>query len=355
MRLPFLVLLLAALLSGCKSGPEWQQTEIVPIEPGATIYLRVAYAINDRFDYMTPEQLDIMLKTAHKTVLEHFGVNLEFSTVTETHVDYLFSLISPRVLKARRSSILDFKSGKDNTQRLAQAILHTLEERGTSLEDALGYARPYLPSSSEPKTLEELSELLAKVMLERLQYWRTLKAEDGLPVLDKTPRNEWIYWDTLGYGSLPYDIVLTNQLIASAEDVAVDIHSAIRGGVSVGTTTFSRNNHYGSFAFWSTFPFTDESDLSKSLRGGESYSDQEAAELAGTYLAHEIGHMLFKFGHPFGKQACVMNPVSMLHFREWRAHLDAAQCRIGSLPEMEVGTIPEYYNTEWLRWSRAFK
>jgi hypothetical protein len=353
MRYRVLPLLFVALLAGCKSGPQWQQTELVPVEPGATIHLRVAHAINDRFSYMSPEQMDIMLTAARKTVHEHFGVELEFSTVTETHVDYLFSLISPRVLKARRASIHDFKSGKGDPRRLAQAILTTLEERGTSLEDALDYARPYLPSSADPQTLEEFSALLADVMLERLQYWRNIKAEDGLPVLDNTPRNEWIYWDTLGYASVPYDIVITNQLIASAEDVAVDIHSAIRGGVSVGTTTFTRNNHFGSFVFWSTFPFTDDSDLTKSLRGGESYTEEQAAELAGVYLAHEIGHMLFRLGHPFGKQACVMNPVSMLHFREWKEHLDAAQCRIGSLPEMEVGAIPEYYNTEWLRWSRA--
>jgi hypothetical protein len=351
MRFPAFALLCAALLSGCQSGPEWERTEIVPIEPGETIHLRVAYAINDRFSYMTPEQVDIMLTAARKTVHEHFGVNVDFTTVTETHVDYLFSLISPRVLKARRSSIYDFKSGKGDSRRLAQAILGTLQQRETRLEDALAYARPYLPSSANPQTLEEFSALLADVMLERLQYWRSIKAEDGAPVLDKTPRNEWIYWDSLGYTDLPYDIVLTNQLVASAEDVAVDIHSAIRGGVTVGTTTFSRNNHFGSYVFWSTFPFTDDSDLSKSLRGGESYTDEQAAEFAGEYLAHEIGHLLFKFGHPFGQQACVMNPVSMLRFREWHEHINAAQCRIGSLPEMEVGAIPEYYNTDWLRWS----
>lgn len=353
MRFPVFILLVATLLAGCKTGPEWQQTEIVPLAPGTTIHLRVAHAINDRFPYMTPEQMDIMLTATRKTVNEHFGVNVEFSTVTETHVDYLFSLISPKVLKARRSSIYDFKTGKGDPLKLAEAILTTLVQRGTSLEDAMNYARPYLPSSADPQSLEEFSALLAVVMLERLTYWQDIKAEDDRPVLDATPRNEWIYWDTLGYSDLPYDVVITNQLVASAEYVAVDIHSAIRGGVTVGTTTFSRNNHFGSYVFWSTFPFTDTSDLSKSLRGGESYTEEQAAELAGVYLAHEIGHMLFKFGHPFGQQACVMNPVSMLRFREWREHIDAAQCRIGSLPEMEVGAIPEYYNTNWLRWSRA--
>lgn len=353
MRLPAIILFVATLLPGCRNDSEWRQAELVPVAPAATVRLRVAHAINERFPRMTPEQLSIMLAATRKTVSDHFGVNVEFSEVMETRVDFLFALIPPLVLKARLDSIYDFKTGRGDRHQLAKGILATLTERGTKLEDAMAYARPYLPSSAEPKTLEEFSELLTEVMLERLEYWRKVNAADGGPVLDSTPRNEWIYWDTLGYGELPYDVVITNQLVASAESVAVEIHSAIRGGITAGTTTFSRNNRYGSFVFWSTFPFTDASDLSKSLRGGESYTDTQAAELSGAYLAHEIGHLLFRFGHPFGHQACVMNPASMLRFREWYEQIDAASCRIGSLPEMTAGAIPEFYNIRWLHLSRV--
>jgi hypothetical protein len=174
-------------------------------------------------------------------------------------------------------------------------------------------------------------------------------ATDGNPVLDASAYNEIADWDILGYGNLKYDLVITNQLFASAEYVGVDIHTAIRGGVTVGLTTYSRNSQFGSYIVWSTFPFLDNSDNTKLLRGGETYSDTEAAELSGAYLAHEIGHMLFQFGHPFGQKACVMNPVSMLHFREWRNQINSANCPIGSRPEMTPGAIPEYYNVNWLK------
>ena len=100
-------------------------------------------------------------------------------------------------------------------------------------------------------------------MLERLEQWRQIKAADGAPVLDASPYNEWVYWDTLGYGNLPYDLVITNQLIASAEYYGVDIHSAIRGGVTVGTTSYSRTGKYGSYVFMSMFPFLDNSEHTK--------------------------------------------------------------------------------------------
>lgn len=344
----FFLLGIATLLAGCRSD-EWRHTGITPIRPGATIHLRVAHAVNERLPRMTPAQLHTLLEATRKTALEHFGVHLEFSAVTETSVDELLALIPPKVRQARMDEIYDFKSGTGDRTRLAAAILTTLHERNTQLADALGYARPYLPDSAAPKTLQEFSVLLADVMLARLDGWRALKATDGKPVLDDTPRNEWILWDTLGYGELPYDLVITNQLVASAEYTAVEVHTAIRGGLTTGTTTFSRGSPYSSFVFWSTFPFTDTSAMSHALRGNEDYSATQAAELSGAYLAHEVGHLLFKLGHPFSHQACVMNPASMLQYRNWYQQLDAAHCRIGSMPEMRVGAIPEIFNMRWLR------
>jgi len=336
------------LLAGCSTGA-WRHTEIVAIPPGATVHLRVAHAVNDRLPRMTPEQLDTLLAATRKTALEHFGVHLEFSGITETSVDAVLALIPPAVREARMNEIYDFKSGTGDRQRLATAILKTLRDRKTNLADALAYARPYLPRTADPETLQEFAVVLADVMLARLDDWRALKAGDGKPLLDDTPRNEWILWDTLGYGALPYDVIVTNQVVASAEFTAVEVHTAIRGGLTTGTTTFSRTGTYGSFVFWSTFPFTDTSAFSHALRGDEDYAPTQAAELSGAYLAHEIGHLLFKFGHPFGAQACVMNPASMLHYRAWHEGLDAQRCRIGSLPEMRVGAIPEAYNADWLR------
>ncbi|MBU0687954.1 MAG: hypothetical protein KJ850_07790 [Gammaproteobacteria bacterium] len=348
-RRPTLLLILILLLTGCRGADVWRHTEIVPIQPGQTLHLRVAHAVNERLPRMTPEQLSTLLEATRNTALEHFGVHLEFSEITETSVDAVLALVPPKVRQVRMREIYDFKSGGGDHKRLVAGILHTLHERKTKLAEALAYARPYLPDTADPQSLQEFSVLLADVMLARLDDWRTIRANDGKPVLDETARNEWIFWDTVGYGELPYDLVITNQLLASAEYTAVEVHTAIRGGLTTGTTTFSRSSPLGSFVFWSTFPFTDTSAFSRSLRGGEDYAPSHAAALSGAYLAHEVGHLLFKFGHPFGAQACVMNPASMLRYREWHQQLDAQRCRIGSIPEMRVGAIPEIYNVEWLR------
>ena len=351
MQLKYLSLGLAILLFGCKEfGNEWQKAPTLPVRQGSTVKIRVVNASNGRLALMSAEQTRIMLTSAQATVKQNFGVNVEFSEVSETGIEQIFALIPPRVRELRKSSIYDFKSGHGDKQRLAKSINTTLTERGTKLADGLAYVTPYLPDA-QAKDLMAFSELLSKVMLERLQGWLNVKATDGAPVLDASPYNEIAYWDILGYGDLPYELVITNQLFASAEYDGVDIHTAIRGGITVGLTTFSRNSKFGSYIVYSTFPFLDNSETTKSLRGGEMYSEKEAAELAGTYLAHEIGHMLFHFGHPFGQKSCVMNPVSMLRFREWQQQIDSSGCQIGSRAEMTPGSIPELYNVNWLKMS----
>ena len=343
---------LAVLLLGCKDGgEEWQKASVPAIKPGDTVKIRVVHAINPRLPRLSPDHMRIILASTQLTVWENFGVNVEFTEVPEIGIGQLFALIPPSVREERLQSIYDFKSGTGDKHKLAEGINTTITERGTKLEDALAFARPYLPDA-HPKDLMEFSELLANVMLERLEQWRHIKATDGAPVLDASPYNEWVYWDTLGYGNLPYDLVITNQLIASAEYYGVDIHSAIRGGVTVGTTAYSRTSKYGSYIVMSTFPFQDNSENTTLMRGGEQYSDEDAAELTGAYLAHEIGHMLFQFGHPFGQKACVMNPVSMLRFREWFHQINGADCPMGSRPEMTTGAIPPTFNPEWVRMSQ---
>lgn len=353
---------LLALLFGCQeggkepvkeSGTDWQKSSVLPVKPGATVQIRVVNANNPRLPRFTPEQMKVVLASAQLAVWKNFGVYVEFTEAPDMNIGQLFALIPADIMKERLSSIYDFKSGKGDRQLLAEGIHTTLTQRGTKLEDALAFAAPYLPADAHPKDLPSLSDLLAKVMLERMEDWRNLKAADGNAVLDASPYNEWVYWDTLGYGNLPYDLVITNQFIASAEYYGVDIHSALRGGVTVGTTAYSRSSKFGSYVFWSTFPFQDDSATTKLMRGGEEYSTADAAELSGAYLAHEIGHLLLQLGHPFGQKACAMNPVSMLRFREWFTQVNGTECPIGSRPEMKEGAIPPVFNASWVRATQA--
>ena len=76
--------------------------------------------------------------------------------------------------------------------------------------------------------------------------------------------------------------------------------------------------------------------------------NEEATMLAGAYLEHEIGHMLFHFGHPFGMEGCVMTPAELLNFKKWYSGLNSDRCGINSNPDMFVGSGQFFfYNEDW--------
>jgi hypothetical protein len=157
--------------------------------------------------------------------------------------------------------------------------------------------------------------------------------------LSKDQYNEWLYWSALGSTQLNYDIIITNTPIISVEKTFLDMHTALRGGITVGTTEYNPHTQFKTFVFWSTFAFFENDSVIKQLRNSETYTTSEALELSGIYLTHEIGHMVFHFGHPFSQTSCVMNPVPLLKFREWSHALNPQQCQIGSSPEMQINAV----------------
>lgn len=216
----------------------------------------------------------------------------------------------------------------------------------------LQFAEPYLGQKLKSALYKEgqvpdakrFATVLTFAMLHRLQSISKLPLGDGLPVIDETPYNEWVHWDLLGNGGINAEVIVTNQFVASAEYHGASLHSALRGGITAGTTSASFASRYGTFSWVSMFPFLGASSELVTLRIGEFYlEDSEIAQLAGTLLAHEIGHQLFHLNHPFGNAACLMAPAPMLAFRKWRNGLAPEKCKIGSSEQMTPGAAKLFF------------
>ena len=303
--------------------------------------MRVAYAVNPRLPQMTPEQIQVLLDSMRQGVKEHFGVTLEFSKVDVIPITDLFAKIPEKERALMAKDIYDFRN-KKNARELEMAFGREFKAGGDSLQELIGYSRPYLGELPE-KSFESLGGALAKYHLAGLERWRQIPALDGKPSIDEHPYNEFPYWIALGYGEVPYELILTNQLIASVETRLPAVHSSLRGGYSNGVTTYSKLSRYGSMVVWSTFAFTANDTWTRQLRGGETYDPQEAARMAGLAAGHETGHQLFHFLHPFAQPACMMYPVPMLAFRKWASGLSAKDCPVGSNPAMQPGAYRFLY------------
>lgn len=306
--------------------------------------LRVAHAVNPRFPKLSDSQLDALLRAAAKTAELHFGVQVSYEgKATEISLQQLLHGIPQPFAEHHLALIEAARKGPIDRGQLAKAYQDTISLNPAPTQDVIAYARR-LEGSLQARDVRELATFLADRHADRIQLLRSSVATDGRPLVDDQPYNEILFWDVVGRGDLPFDVIVTNQPILSLEYSTPDVHTGLRGGISVGMTFYSRSGRYGGAIVWSTFPFTSEIPPFVELRGGQTYPVDEAVSLAGIAMAHEYGHLLFQFGHPFGNAACIMHPTPLLRFREQVAALEAKSCPIGTSAAMKPGAIPMQYH-----------
>lgn len=329
------VLAVTLLIAG--SSCAHRATLPLPRLDGETATLKVAYVVNPRFPSMKAEQIGVVLAAARHGVRENFGVDVEFLEPEEQSLKALVERVTSKDRSEWNSLIYDFKSGKGNRTLLTKGYAAAFRGGEDNLEEMIAYAEPFLLAPLRGRTYEGFAEAVTATLVTRLEQIKSQKLPDGGDLIDRSLNNEVVFWAYIGRLSFPYDVVITNQLIASAEYVGSSVHTAIRGGITNGITTLNPSSRYGTTAIVSTYPFIGEDRVTRTLRGDETYSEADSARFAGFLLAHEIGHQLFHFGHPYGRRSCVMNPPEMLHFRRWVEQLSPRDCPIGESAAMKPG------------------
>ncbi len=313
------------------------------------IGLRVASVVNSRFKVLSDEQLKKILHRSQQMTRQHFAVEISFTDIDELSIDQVFSTLGETVLAARENEIVDIHNiDADAREKMQQALFKTLSNYQGNRKNVIEFAQPYL---LHPDVIQEdfigLSYALVDTLISRLDFWKSQTATDGKPLLDANGFHQWVWWDSLGYADLPYDIVITNQLVVSAEYYGMDVHSSIRGGITAGTTTYNKNTQFNSYAYIMVYPMLNDTGLLTTLRQDKTYNDEQIINYAAALLTHEIGHLLLHLGHPFGNRHCIMAPTVMLNYRDWYDHLDAENCPLGSSPAMQPGVAELEYNRSW--------
>lgn len=335
-----MIALLVLALSGCAGRVAPRVVEL-PVLPSGPIELRVAYVVNPRLPRMEAPELATLLASMAEAVRSHFALDVRFSPVEVVPIATLFDTIPAQRRAAAMQGVFDFKSGGGDRQRLAQAFGRGFRQGGEPLEAMRAFAEPYSGPIAQAG-FEVFGARMADLQLDGIGRWARRKAPDGAPAIDRQPFNEFLMWVALGYGEVPYELVLTNQLIASVEYGWPAVHAAVRGGYSNGLTTYNRRSRFGTMSVWSTYAFTADDDAMVQLRAGERYAPGEAAFLAGLSGAHELGHQLLHLTHPFGRSACLMHPVPLFAYRAWGERLSAPVCVLGSDPAMTPGAYRQF-------------
>ncbi|HEX9450921.1 MAG TPA: hypothetical protein VF934_05855 [Burkholderiales bacterium] len=329
---------LLAVVCGCEQ-PKTGRVP-VPVLPDK-IELRVVNVVNPRLPRMAQKQIGLLLSVARAGVKEHFDRDITFDQPREISIQEFFKLdrLSADRKKKIAESIYDFKAGTGNRYLMIKTFAQEMEQDKLDLDDAISFAAPYLEVTLTGHSYQAFADALVQTQLKRLNGWKEIRMADGNGIIDGSPFNELVFWEEFSQAGFPAEVILTNQLFASAEYAMNSVHSAIRGGITNGVTTANPDTLFKTSAIVSTYPIIGKDPGIKKLRGDEVYSDEDAARFAGLVLVHEIGHQLFHYDHPYAVNACVMDPPRLLKFREWENGLSASECRKANAKAMVRGAV----------------
>ena len=344
----FLASLAIAISVGYQPQPLFAEPSSValPKIENNTVSPRLIYIENPRFPKVSIDDLWKVFQSAAALVKEHYGVTVRRpGTIQVLKIDDVFRGVVEKKPKNFDRSIGDFRNGKVNWKRVQKSLVKQIKKQKDPLAKQIEFARPYLVRPLEEETLESFADAVIETFKVRLLHWAVANLEDGHPAIGKAPGladlpyNEYSYWALMAKLGIDAEIILTNQLVASVEYAWIPVHTSIRGGITGGSTEYNPSSKLGSLVWVSLFPYLSNDERIVELRNGDTYSRDEALSYAGVMLAHEMGHQLFHFGHPWSNDACVMRPAEVLDFASWVKRLEAKRCRIGSSPAMMPGTV----------------
>lgn len=306
------------------------------------ISIKLAYVHNEDFPALDDKNLIDIIAEAKKIANNNFKIDIDFVIEkNKIEIEKLFKKIPDESFKIVQARIFDFKSGSGDLNLLINNTKKQIAINGGNFNEIKNFAKPYINFKSDFPDMDEFAESLVEEQLIKIDKWKKEKTGKSF-IIDGKPYNEYTYWIMLGGTDLPYELILTNQIIASVEYFGNEVHSAIRGGLSNGFTAPNIKSKTGLMSIVSLFPFMAKDLTTLSLRDGPFVNQKELNIAIAALIIHELGHQIFHFGHPFGNSACIMTPPVLLKFKTWISMLDPEKCPLNSNKMMSLGALKFY-------------
>ena len=282
---PLLKSLVLVVAFGFQSAPLFAKQSFVALSriQNNTITPRVIYIESPRFPKVEAQDLWKDLQSAAALVQRHFGVAVEEpSDIRILNIDNVYIDVVRRRPADFDDRIGDFRNGRVDWAEMREFLIDSIGKEKEPLSDQIEFTRPFLLRPLDEETVGSFSNVVMETFKFRLAHWTIAKLEDGYPVIGRVPDrpdlpvNEYSYWALMTKYGIDAEIVLTNQLVASVEYIPTPVHTAIRGGITGGSTEYNPSSRFGSSVWVSLFPFLSNDNLIIDLRNGDTYSRHEA-------------------------------------------------------------------------------
>ena len=284
--------------------------------------IRVGIINNDRLPKLEYKQIKSVLDNIKNGVKSRFDIELKYSPLMYESLESFFKRYINRV-------------SKDSLYLFEKHILR-VNDTITHQSEYIRFKEEYIKSFNEMKaeTIRDAivnqgfkhdrfgltkTEMLSNVVdyhIKKISSMANITLKDGKKLLDsKDSYHEFMMWNSIVETQSDYDLIITNQLIASAESYLPTIHSSLRGGVTSGAALKS-NTHLNGLVIVTTYPFISKKEFFKKERD-ENFTIKEAINYIALIGIHEFGHLLKYRPHYYNHPSCVMRPAPGLKYKAW--------------------------------------
>ncbi|MBI2059420.1 MAG: hypothetical protein HYT87_06570 [Nitrospirae bacterium] len=283
-------------------------------EPKVTV-LQTVFVTNPEIPGISISDYRKMLVIMEEAFKKEWDYHIRFVDRGRLPIDAYFHTYYDPVAEQNPYKSNYFNAEEDDPADLGKAFVEIWKDEPIEeIKRSIGSYTGCGPLQSAP-TKEELADQLARCHVSKYRELREVKLDNGKPLLTGAPYEQFLNWEWLARNQKEYDIVVTNQLVASIETYSPALHSSLRGGVSTGVTYRSKTELDG-MVIMSSFPLL--SDLKYFLRERKfSGNDPRALEMTAWYQTHELGHLIFHYDHPDGHTGCSMNFAIGFDYLTW--------------------------------------
>jgi len=277
--------------------------------------LSIAYIVNPRLPQLSESEIQQIIKKTSQLSLSRFSLQIEIESFETLSIQQWIDPYITEIMADNRVKNYMLKAENGSKKPLYNGFLESF--RGMPLKEIIQAVKNQ-PNSQEIDLTQNKKEILwqlAELHLDKLIKIKAIQLADGKSLLQDDFYNEYMVWDYILEHQHQYDLVITNQLLASAEAYYPTVHSSMRGGITSGFAGRSQGKLGGTVVI-TTYPFISQANFFKKARG-QSYNQQEIIEMIAFITLHEFGH-LFKYSpHYYDHPSCVMRPTPGLFYKEW--------------------------------------
>jgi len=290
--------------------------ELKPLDKSKVYTIRVLRVKDNRLPDWSSSEYEELYREIEKGVKKYLGYRIQMKEVGQKEIVSFFASFSETFMQppfrfwvGNHYLRLDLE---EDRKRLRETISSEIQKRSPQV------VRNYIPENRrrEVDTFEKTVDFFYNEFLQKhIEIGKT-------DTFEKTPlrdgvyeiTQQYMYWSALLMNLREADFVITNSIIAGADD-GMPIYVINRGGVTSALTENNIHNELQGTIGMTLFPFISNEEFFLVARG--SIPKHRVVYIVAMMAVHEFGHLLGRYREYYDQPGTPYNAPRGLAYYDW--------------------------------------